>query len=88
MSRRDMMWRGAGALLMGASCFAAQTGVGRGPAAITCFAAAIAGIVLMVNGHHVLTVLRAERRGHGSTAASVHAARINRRSGRRDEGRS
>ena len=79
MTRRNLAWRGAGALLMGSSAVAGQLGIGGPSAGLAYFVAALFGIVLMANGHHVLTVLRAERRGHGLTPQAVHAARVRRR---------
>jgi hypothetical protein len=43
------------------------------------FLAAIAGLVLMVNGKRLAVFFQAERRGHCDTAAAVHAARLRRR---------
>ena len=77
-----MICRAGGAGLMVASCLAAHAGIGGAAAALVYFAAALAGIVLVVNGQHVLTVLRAERRGHALTARAVHDGRVRRRASR------
>lgn len=79
MIRRDLTCRCAGAAIMAASCTSAQLEIGGAPAAVAYFLACIAGIVLAINGQHVLTVIRAERRGHALTAAAIHAARLRRR---------
>lgn len=84
MTRRDMIWRGAAALVMLGSGVAAQMEVGGTNAAVGFFLLSLAAIIVMVNGHHVLTAIRAERRGHALTAEAVHAARVRRRAARGD----
>ena len=78
MTRRNMLWRGAGAMMMAAGCVVARLEIGGQAAGFGYFLLAVAGLVLVINGHRVLTVLRAERRGHAFTAAAVHAARVRR----------
>lgn len=78
MTGRDLMWRTAGAVLFAGGCAASLMARDGSPWALH-FAAAIIGIVLMLNGKRVGVVIRAERRGHCDTAAAVHAARIRRR---------
>lgn len=68
---------------MAAGCAVAQLQIGA-PATFACFLIGIAGIVLMANGQHVLTVVRAERRGHALTAGAIHAARLRRQAVRAD----
>jgi hypothetical protein len=79
MTGRDLMWRTAGGLLFAGGCAASLLARDGSPWALLRFAAAIIGIVLVLNGKGVGVVIRAERRGHCDTAAAVHAARIRRR---------
>ncbi len=83
MTRRDMVWRGLGAATIAVSYAAAQFEIGGKAAGIGYFLAAVAGIVLTINGPRVATVFRAERRGHALTAEAVHAARVRRQAARR-----
>ncbi|USI72491.1 hypothetical protein [Sphingomonas morindae] len=79
MRRRDRAWRAAGAALLTFSCVAGRMDVGGPVAVLAAFAGAVLGVILLVNGHHVQTAMRAERRGHALTAEVIHAARLRRR---------
>ena len=85
MTGRDLRWRVGGAVLFVAGCAAPVIGrAARSPArsiagplvTLPCFAAALVGIVLMLNGKRVPVLLKAERRGHCDTAAVIHSRRI------------
>lgn len=84
MTRRDMLWRGAGAALSSGAC-AASLLLDGSPLMIVFFPLAILGLVLVINGKKVATALRAERRGHYHTAEVVHAERLRRHRRRVDE---
>ena len=76
MTRRDMLWRAAGAILTAAGCAATMFDRTASPPTIAYFLTAIGGIVLLVNGKRVATVWRAERGRHRNTAAAIHARRM------------
>lgn len=76
MTRRDMLWRGAGAGMTLAACAATLLDRDGSTFVWSYFLTAIGGIVLLVNGKHVATVWRAERGRHRDTAAVIHARRL------------
>jgi hypothetical protein len=78
MTRRDARWRAAGAMLGSGAC-AASVMLDGSPLMIVLFPLALLGLVLTINGKRVVTALRAERRGHGHTAAAIHARRVGQR---------
>lgn len=77
MTRRDILWRAAGAVLMVAACGAAVAMEGSA-LVIIALPVALIGLTLIVNGKHVATAFRAERRGHYRTAEVIHAERVRR----------
>ncbi len=64
MTRRDTGWRVAGALLFVGACAVASLDPAAPGWVIFPFAAAFAGLVLMLHGRRVAVMLRVERRGH------------------------
>ncbi|WP_375381815.1 hypothetical protein [uncultured Sphingomonas sp.] len=87
MTRRDWAWRSSGFAMLAGSCVAAHLGFGGTAAGPGYFIAAIVGIVLLVNGHRVLVMIQAERRGHAMTAQVIHARRIRRYAAQHPQGR-
>jgi hypothetical protein len=79
MTRRDLRWRMAGALLIVGGCAQPLLSTDGSAWVLVHFLAAIAGLVLMVNGKRLAVFFQAERRGHCDTPAAVHAARLRRR---------
>lgn len=79
MTRRDRLWRAAGAVLAIGGCAAAALDADGSPMTLPFFLSAIVGIVLMLNGKRVAVLWQAERRGHCDTAAAIHAQRVRRR---------
>ncbi|WP_375398640.1 hypothetical protein [uncultured Sphingomonas sp.] len=75
MTGRDLRWRVGGAVLFVAGCAAPVIGIAGPLVTLPCFAAALVGIVLMLNGKRVPVLLKAERRGHCDTAAVIHSRR-------------
>lgn len=86
MTGRDTRWRITGAVLGVGACTAAAWDTDGSPLTLLHFLLAILGIVLIVNGKRVAIILQAQRRGHGQTAAAIHAQRIRRRRSERTEG--
>lgn len=79
MTRRDLRWRAAGALLFAGGCAGPLLSAAGSAWVILHSALAIIGLVLMANGKRVVVIFQAERRGHCDTAAAVRAARLRRR---------
>ncbi|MFD1952189.1 hypothetical protein ACFSGX_15550 [Sphingomonas arantia] len=77
MTRRDMLWRGAGLVLAAAACTGAVL-LDDSPLVIPLFVVALIGLTLIINGKRAATALHAERRGHGHTAEAIHAERVRR----------
>ena len=82
MTRRDMLWRGAGAAVFAVAC---TTGLAKGSDAsaslgLLCFAAALFGAVLTVQGKRVSAALRIECSRHRGLPQAIHERRC-RRSG-------
>ncbi|WP_294275413.1 hypothetical protein [uncultured Sphingomonas sp.] len=78
MSGRDMAWRSLGGLMTLGAVAATLTGPSESLLALFWFFVALGGVVLMLNGKHLVQAVRAERRGHPYTAEAIHAARIRR----------
>lgn len=78
MSGRDMAWRSLGGLMTLGAVVATLTGPSESLLALFWFFVALGGVVLMLNGKHLVQALRAERRGHPYTAEAIHAARLRR----------
>ena len=78
MTRRDLGWRAAGAILGGGGCVGGLLDRSDSPLTLLYFLAALFGVVLMVNGKRVSTVWKAERRGHGDMAGAIQARRLRR----------
>lgn len=78
MTARDLRWRSAGIVLGIAGCVGSVLDRDGSPLTIGYFLLAITGIVMLLNGKRVGIALRAERRGHGDTAAAIHARRADR----------
>lgn len=78
MSGRDMAWRALGVLMALGAVVATLTGPSQSLLALFWFLVALGGVVLMLNGKHLIQALRAERRGHYHTAEAIHAARVRR----------
>lgn len=78
MSGRDMAWRSLGGLTTLGAVVATLTGPSQSLLALFWFLVALGGVVLMLNGKHLVQALRAERRGHYHTAEAIHAARMRR----------
>jgi len=76
VTRRDLVWRSAGAVLFIGGCAASALHPEGSSWTLLYFLGAIHGIVLMLNGKRVATAWRAERRGHCHTADAIHAARV------------
>lgn len=77
MRRRDSLWRGVGVVVFAAAC---GTGLARGPdasasLALLCFAAALFGAVLIIQGKRVSAALRIERSRHRELPQAIHARR-------------
>lgn len=81
MTRRDRLWRAAGAVLATGGCAGAALDSDGSPMTLLFFVSAIVGIVLMLNGKRVAVLWQAERRGHCDTVAAIHAQRVRRREG-------
>lgn len=75
MTKRDMLWRGAGALIS-VTAGAGSLTTDSAPLVVVLFLAILFGLTLMINGKRVIVVLRAERRGHCHTAEVIHAKRV------------
>lgn len=78
MTRRDLVWKGAGFALTAASCALCIASDGS-PLMIFLVPLALLGLPLMIHGKRVGQMLRAERRGHCHTVEVVHAARVRHR---------
>ncbi|MGH6616562.1 hypothetical protein [Sphingomonas sp.] len=83
MTRRDLMWRGGGAAIFALACAA---GLAKGPDAsasmgLLCFALALFGAVLMVQGKRVSAALRIERGRHRRLPQAIHERRCRRSGG-------
>jgi hypothetical protein len=77
MTKRDMLWRGAGAVMsLGAGATALATD--SAPLVVLLFLMILLGLTLMINGKRVAIALQAERRGHHHTAETIHARRVRR----------
>ncbi|WP_445191642.1 hypothetical protein ACT009_13840 [Sphingomonas sp. Tas61C01] len=70
VTRRDNGWRVAGALLFAGACVVASLDPAAPGWVIFPFAAAFAGLVLMLHGRRVAVMLRAERSGHAVRSRS------------------
>ena len=77
-----MGWRVAGLALSVGGCAASLTARDGSPWNLLYFLAALAGIVLMLNGKRVSVAWKAERRGHCDTATVIHAERLRRNASR------
>lgn len=73
-----MGWRIAGLAISAGGCAASLIARDGSPWTLLYFLAAIAGLVLMLNGKRVSIAWKAERRGHCDTATAIHAQRIRR----------
>lgn len=77
MTRRDLLWRGGGAALFAIACAA---GLARGSEAgaslgLLCFAGALFGAVLMIQGKRVSAALRIERSRHRGLPQAIQERR-------------
>lgn len=77
MTRRDLGWRAAGAVLSIGGCTASLLDRA-GPLTLLYFLMALFGLVLMVNGKRVAVAWKAERSGHCDTASVIRAERVRR----------
>lgn len=82
MTKRDLLWRGAGAVLSIVAGGLAM-GLDHSPVVLLLFPLVLIGLALMINGKRVAVAFQAERRGHCHTAEVIHAERLRRHS-RRD----
>jgi hypothetical protein len=77
MTHRDLKWRACGVAAFSAAC---AIGAIIGPDAAStpglfCFALALAGAVLIIQGKRVAAVFRIERSRHRALAQSIHDRR-------------
>lgn len=84
MTKRDLTWRAAGAMLSLGACAAALM-MDSSPLILMLFPLVLFGLTLTINGKRVAVAWRAERRGHVNTATVIHAQRIRRHRRRADE---
>lgn len=77
MTRRDLFWRGGGAAIFAVACATGSaTGSSARPSlALLCFAAALFGAVLMIQGKRVSAALRIERSRHRELPQAIYARR-------------
>ncbi len=80
MTRRDLLWRGTGAAVFAIAC---TTSLAKGSDAsaslgLLCFAAALFGAVLMIQGKRVSAALRIERSRHRALPQAIHERRCQR----------
>jgi uncharacterized membrane protein YfcA len=77
VTKRDALWRSAGAVL----CIAAggvALSADSAPLIVLLFLVILFGLTLVINGKRVAIAVQAERRGHPHTAEIIHARRIRR----------
>jgi hypothetical protein len=83
MARRDLLWRAAGAILvgMGYGLTRAATGAGGGAdlVGIVGLLTAAAGLLLVLTGKKAVRALRVERSRHRELPGAIRAARRARR---------
>lgn len=86
MTRRDLFWRSAGAVMVGAGYLATLAATDAGGAADIVGLAGIfmaaAGLLFILGGKRVVLALRVERSRHRELPSVIHASRRSRRSGR------